>query len=407
MNLKDHLMALCEQLAPYQQIWDQEILDIYPEGLAHYRHTWLEDLATLPHDQLWQIEARQLHNSLPTGELKTLLTQLRSLTKLKNVKAVAQKPLPSWAFFRVKEKKKHEIEVLMGELSALKDRLDFAHIIDIGAGQGHLSRILSHYLGLSVSCVEQDAELISLGHKRQDKYPLPAGGRSFDFLNLHINGLTSLTDREGLLTEETFLLGLHTCGPLAVYQLQSLLHSKARGTLNFACCYGKMTDQKTMNLTGLIPFKLSQYALTLASRSHACLSYQDFCFKERVKLYRYGLHLFCHEFQPELGFISVGNSGFKEYSAAFPHYLKSKLPEKISANDSEIARWFAQARIQDQLRKMFLADIVRWQFGRSLECLILLDRALYLQEHGLQVELEEYFEESLSPRNIGLLAYRS
>ncbi len=405
-NLKDHLVALSEQLAPYQQIWDREILGVYPEGLASYNEAWLTDLARLSHDQLWQLEARESYPSLPAGELRDLLKLLHSLTQLKTISITPQKPLPSWAFFHVKEKKKHEIEVLMGELSSLKERLDFKHIIDIGAGQGHLSRILSHYLGLSVSCIEQNPELIELGLKRQDKYPLPDGGRTFDFLNLQINGLSSLTDRIGLLSPDSFLLGLHTCGPLAVYQLQSLLHSKARGALNFACCYGKMTDQKTMNLTGLIPFELSPFALTLASRSHARLSYQDFCFKERVKLYRYGLHLYCHEFRPELGFVSVGNSGFKDYYAPFAHYLKSKLPGKISADEGEIQAWFLRPRIQDQLRKMFLANIVRWQFGRALECLILVDRALYLKENGLEVELAEYFEEGLSPRNIGLLAYR-
>ena len=48
----------------------------------------------------------------------------------------------------------------------------------------------------------------------------------------------------------------------------------------------------------------------------------------------------------------------------------------------------------------------RWQFGRALEVYILLDRALNLMEKGMKVSMATYFDESLSPRNIGILATR-
>jgi hypothetical protein len=35
---------------------------------------------------------------------------------------------------------------------------------------------------------------------------------------------------------------------------------------------------------------------------------------------------------------------------------------------------------------------------------ILLDRAIYLEEQGYEVRVEEFFDEELSPRNIGITA---
>ena len=60
--------------------------------------------------------------------------------------------------------------------------------------------------------------------------------------------------------------------------------------------------------------------------------------------------------------------------------------------------------IQKQIRKMFLANIIRWQFGKAIEHYILTDRCLYLEEKGFEVEMAEYFDSEKSPRNIGILA---
>jgi hypothetical protein len=50
-----------------------------------------------------------------------------------------------------------------------------------------------------------------------------------------------------------------------------------------------------------------------------------------------------------------------------------------------------------------MANIIRWQLGRVLELYLLLDRAIYIEERGMSVELKQFFDENLSPRNIGLL----
>ena len=40
----------------------------------------------------------------------------------------------------------------------------------------------------------------------------------------------------------------------------------------------------------------------------------------------------------------------------------------------------------------------------NMEIYIQIDRCLYLEENGYDVTFEQYFDEALSPRNLGILA---
>uniref|UniRef100_A0A803WFQ7 Methyltransferase domain-containing protein n=1 Tax=Ficedula albicollis TaxID=59894 RepID=A0A803WFQ7_FICAL len=60
----------------------------------------------------------------------------------------------------VKPKKQHEIQRLSQLLQRLSQATGCERVVDIGAGQGHLSRILSFGLGLSVTAVDSDGRLI-------------------------------------------------------------------------------------------------------------------------------------------------------------------------------------------------------------------------------------------------------
>jgi len=56
--------------------------------------------------------------------------------------------------------------------------------------------------------------------------------------------------------------------------------------------------------------------------------------------------------------------------------------------------------------QMITAGLIRNALGRALEIYLLLDRAIYLEEQGYKVKVEEFFDEELSPRNIGITAVR-
>ncbi|XP_075700814.1 methyltransferase-like protein 25B isoform X2 [Rhinoderma darwinii] len=65
----------------------------------------------------------------------------------------------------VKPKKQHEIRRLGKLVKELSDVTKCDHVVDIGSGQGHLSRVLSFGQGLCVTAVEADRNLVTMATK--------------------------------------------------------------------------------------------------------------------------------------------------------------------------------------------------------------------------------------------------
>ena len=129
--------------------------------------------------------------------------------------------------------------------------------------------------------------------------------------------------------------------------------------------------------------------------------------KKKVKSYRYGIHLYLHHKLGIKKFINVGDGSKADYQKDFYEYTLKKLEHlKIETKYTpmEIQKWWEQPSIQTKIDEMFCMNIIRWQFGRAIEMWILLDRACYLAENGYQIKMGEYFNENISPRNIGIFA---
>ncbi|KAG7251358.1 hypothetical protein CRUP_013298 [Coryphaenoides rupestris] len=65
----------------------------------------------------------------------------------------------------VKPKKQHEIRKLGTLVKQLCDQTNCEAVVDVGSGQGHLTRFLSFGLGLSVTAIEADRKLVTMATK--------------------------------------------------------------------------------------------------------------------------------------------------------------------------------------------------------------------------------------------------
>ncbi|XP_028835850.1 methyltransferase-like protein 25B [Denticeps clupeoides] len=65
----------------------------------------------------------------------------------------------------VKPKKQHEIRMLGMMVKKLCDLTSCNNVIDVGSGQGHLTRFLSFGMGLSVTAIEADPHLVTMASK--------------------------------------------------------------------------------------------------------------------------------------------------------------------------------------------------------------------------------------------------
>jgi hypothetical protein len=401
MDLKAHLSQLEDLLIPHQKIWGQEIIHHFPNGLNDYPTAWLAEAQNLSHFDLWQLDCNEIPVNLGP-QLQQMLLPLQNASQREIFQSADAHHFDPKLFFKVKEKKYHEVCTILNLLSKLQKH-HHRRLVDIGSGQGHLTRICAEKLNLETHAIESNSEFIHLGRARLKKSPLKSPKASLKFHQQVFgdpNELATIITDQG---EETILLGLHTCGPLAIDQLRASQQYPKLTNINIPCCYQRITDLSQCNLSGYVRLAWSSYALTLAARAHGQMSYSDFCHKERVKYYRYALHWFLLEFYQRSDFQSVGDSPQREYRAPFSHYVKNKLqylnlaPTHEDQVDAD--KWYLSSPVQHMLQRLFIANIIRWRFGQALEQVLLLDRALWMQDKGLKVKIEKLFDSNISPRS--------
>jgi hypothetical protein len=92
----------------------------------------------------------------------------------------------------------------------------------------------------------------------------------------------------------------------------------------------------------------------------------------------------------------------REFEVLVAAALTARALEPATANELKAAQQAGQ-RLHDQVRRW---AIVRRMFGRPLEILVNLDRAMRLVEAGYKVEFGTLWPATASPRNLGILARR-
>jgi hypothetical protein len=411
MKFKSHALTLAQFVDKYAPLWSEEIMNEYPQTINDYPSEWIELLDTLTPEELYQVDCKVQIKKIEGTSFQLFMQDIKELSFVESIVDEAELPLEDWAFNGVKKKKRHEIQKITPVLRKLRQQYPFERVVDIGGGVGHLSRVLSHYHQIPSLSVDQNSEFQKIGKERLGKFRKNDGARDVEFINLTFGAQGSEKTLQRIFNNKSLNLGLHTCGPLANMLIQAAIEHKTMGLLSFGCCYHKMSPKKDFPLSdfykkNIFP-TLNLYALSLATRSHAEMTFETYKTKERVKNYRYALHLFLMRHFNNKYFTDVGECHISIYSRPFSFYIKDKLKElklEHPFTDDEFNEFYHSSELQRELRIMFLCNIIRWQLGRVLEVYLQVDRCLYLEENGFEVKLEAYFNEALSPRNLGILA---
>lgn len=411
MNTKSQADQLQTFLCRYTNMWNDEIMNDYPQSLAHYPKDWIEMLDAMSPAELHAIDCKQIPNSIQGSSFAQFVSTLKELSFLPSIEVFPEIPLEDWAFNGVKKKKRHEIQKIVPLLKKLKDSINYEYVVDIGGGVGHLSRVLSHYHSIPSISLDRDHQFQKIGIERLKKYRKIEGSRDVRFVHLIFGEKGNSELLKSIFKPSALALGLHTCGALALEVMQNSIDHHTLGLLNFGCCYHRLNPSIDFPLSLFYKnnnfFKLNLFGLSLATRSHAEISFLDYQTKERVKYYRYALHIFLMKHFNSKYFTDVGECQIRVYWEPFSHYIKNKLQQLNLVHhfkDEDFNQFYEDLSTQKELRVMWLCNIIRWQLGRALEVYLLLDRSEYLKEQGYEVKIEQYFNEAISPRNIGILA---
>lgn len=411
MDYHKRLQDIAAFLKPYQRIWQNEIMLMYPDPLKDYPASWIEELASFKQESdVIRLEKKDVKGLLHHPELLAFYQRIEELSAIPKMAELDPMPEDAWTFLHMIPKKQHEIRKLAPFTQTFYHQLGIKKIIDIGGGIGLLAQTLNNAYDLKLISVDMDPELQKTGIDRHQKNSKHSHNK-VQYQNLKVN--SAEPEFLKLLDETTMTLGLHTCGELANDQIKATAQRQASGLINFGCCYQRLDRSSAQNISGFsqtMPDKLEMnlFALTLAARAHKKMSSKDFQFKLKVKFYRYAIHLLLTDVFHMKNVLNLGNSSRKLYDQPFSVYAQEQLKRiGVTPPAADVLDDFYQN--PDRLGliwKMITAGLIRNALGRLLEIYLLLDRVIYLQENGFQADLYEFFDEETSPRNLGIVARR-
>lgn len=184
---RDLAQKLTTFLSHYSHITDAYIIEFFTEDLWHTLPTkWQLVLGDLSYPQIADLlldpaqEDRRYPSVWPLSLLAFCATahslafpresrQERGRSHMKPEEFLenqSQSSLLGHIFRKhVKPKKQHEIRTLGMLVKQLCDQTDCKRVVDVGSGQGHLTRFLSFGLGLSVTAIEADLNLVAMASK--------------------------------------------------------------------------------------------------------------------------------------------------------------------------------------------------------------------------------------------------
>ncbi|ADO69129.1 methyltransferase [Stigmatella aurantiaca] len=403
MNCRDRLEALTGVLRHWSGLWSRSILQNWPESGAAYLESWLSYADSLDEKSERMLDDGELPGA-PPQSLHSLLLALHGLTELPWHQGIQR--LTTADVQGLNAKKAHEIERVLSLLGQRTQSIRQA--VDIGGGMGHLARLCVKTFDWTFHSIDRDAALQEKGRdwlRRARMLP----GEKLCFIHASVeDGPQSAIDPL-FSGRDRASMGLHTCGPLALTQIRK--SQKAGFLLNVGCCYDKLDPSRDYPVSSFgeahqLPF--TRHALFLATRGRHKKTEAEFALMKRVYEHRFTLDLLLRRKFPDLGFVRAGDAPKALYAESFAVYARDRLERlRIDIGMTESALNSFEGSVRPETRRIFHCHLLRDRFARALELVILLDRAILMEEMGFQVELLQVFDPRLSPRNIALIASRA
>ncbi|XP_019566720.2 methyltransferase-like protein 25B isoform X1 [Rhinolophus sinicus] len=310
----------------------------------------------------------------------------------------------------------------------LSDVTACTQVVDVGSGQGHLSRFMSLGLGLKVKSIEGDQRLVGRAQHldqellqtlekedRRNPQGVQASPRRSPHHVVRWVDPTALCEELLLPLENSprggarvLLTGLHACGDLSVALLRHFSRPEVAALALVGCCYMKLSDPGGYPLSQWVA-ALPGSQLSYRLREGACHALEEYA--ERLQDEAPGLRTHCYRAaletairvaRPELR--RPGVQGIpRAHEIKIEQYVRRGL-QRVGLDPQlplDAAALGAQQAQENRVVAFFSLALL---LAPLVETLILLDRLLYIQEQGFHAELLPIFSPELSPRNLVLVA---
>ncbi|MFS7940928.1 putative Methyltransferase domain-containing protein [Helianthus anomalus] len=328
------ILAIIQFIKPYTFFWQSHVVNFLTHRLWEaVDEEWIDCLRNEPVECLIQIPSGIVQDHWPSS-LKKFIATLSSLAFPRG-QADLKKLLPNMQVALLNNvitqgmnpKKRHEIEALAAVVGSVARDVETNTIIDLGAGQGYLSQVLSFEYQLSVIAIDASSHHGRVTHERAERIKKhyeakmrksSLGGKgvtiprtvtcrvlSSDMLTTLLNSKDGDERCHNQSTNDTcplLLTGLHACGDLSVTMLRAFLESKeVKAVVSIGCCYNLLSEEEDNALCGFpISRGVKSTGLHLGrnSRDLACQSADRWKVMEKdASLHNFELHAFRAAFQ--------------------------------------------------------------------------------------------------------------
>ncbi|MEH6650034.1 MAG: methyltransferase [Motiliproteus sp.] len=361
--------------------------------------SWLISLSSIERQRLLNDDkqrAQALTPFIPQAEHLLQLCQVDSATS-SSAETNSEEASPAWLSYHIPGRKWSQICAFDQALYDT-DR----PFIEWCAGKGHLGRLLAHRHQQPVTSLELQPQLCQHGQQLADQRRLPCTHHAIDVMS-------SAASQQ--LQPEQHAVALHACGKLHIRLLEEGVKHGVKSISLSPCCYHLIDlpdDQPShprryqplSQIVATSALRLNRDDLGLAVQETVTAGAREQRLRQQQLSWRLGFDLLQRQIRGidrYLNCPTIPQSRLSGSFTEFCHWMAERkqlsLPAGIDFEQFE-QRGLQRVQTTQQI------ELVQQLFRRPLELWLVLDRALYLQQHGYQVTLQQFCSRQLTPRNL-------
>lgn len=287
------------------------------------------------------------------------------------------------------------------QIQAFANSLDFqkkpTHWLDWCAGKGHLGRHLAHGRQ-ALTCLEYDAELVQAGQQLSQRQHSHAQHLCQDVFDSH-----ALQHLSPSITP----VALHACGDLHTHLVQQAQQHGCQQLAIAPCCYNRIRNSHYQALSSSArqsTLQLSREDLALPLSETVTGGARVRRQRDQSMAWRLGFDCWQRQIRGIDQYLPTPSLSSQWLNRSFAEYCQHLAELKHLRAPYEPDWTTLEAQGFQRLAQVRNLELVRSLFRRPLELWLLLDQALYLEEHGYRVKLSQFCASTLSPRNLLLQA---
>lgn len=276
-----------------------------------------------------------------------------------------------------------------------------APVVDWCGGKGHLGRALGSAWNAPVRVVERTSSVIEDGQKLHAQAGLNTRFFQRDVLQDSV--------RDALEGAHS-VFALHACGELSAQLIEQVDDTEVRQGFWMPCCphfIAERSHWRALSSVGQAhPLALTTPDLKLAIADEVIARQAHRDARRREQVWRLCADLLLRERLGSDDYVTVGVLPPLAFRGELYVFISQCFAAKglDAPSKAEVLR--ASVDAEEELRLVQAFGLVRAVFRRPLELLTLNDRACALEERGWQVQMEELFARTTSPRNVAIIATR-